>query len=595
MPCVIYDPEAPEGSPPYKMWYAGYRDVCDGSIGYATSTEGYVWIKNGKAVLEPSPGAWDNVSLVSPSVIFDRTQSPPIYRMWYDGHGVCDCAGGGFGYASSLNGIDWTRYEGNPVLTREGADNPTTPKVLFDEDSRTFEMWYSAQCTDELYYATSLDGITWTKYPKNHLSIAGYFTGPVLRDGDFYHRIYNSGPPGNNPSFLYASSPWTLPRASFTVSPETGIAPLEVTVDASRSTTPADSITRYSWDFGDGATAEGIQVNHAYTRVGEYLLKLTVTDSAGKAGSNARRVFVAFPREPVDPWTGEDIGPGAVSGPGGTRPVGECLEVLGGVGAIGVGLTGSTDRFHFVHQKASGDFCLTAHVSDWTADLLTSSIGLMARASLAPGAPEASVNLQKTSSGGRYHFQTRLVENGSTQASSTVTGNAEEAWLRLARRADEFIASTSLDGTEWAELGRATVVMPQQIEVGIAAADGRSPNGRDYVVGRVCSLELVISCETRTFFHRGDPNANGATDISDGIAIFEFLFLGAEAPTCNESADANNDGAVDISDGIYLLGWLFTGGPEPAAPGPAPAACGVDPDPAGSGGDLGCESYSSCE
>ena len=98
-----------------------------------------------------------------------------------------------------------------------------------------------------------------------------------------------------------------------------------------------------------------------------------------------------------------------------------------------------------------------------------------------------------------------------------------------------------------------------------------------------------------TRFHRGDPNSSGATDISDGIAIFEFLFLADEALTCNESADTNNDGAVDISDGIYLLGWLFTGGPEPAAPGPAPAACGVDPDPAGSGRDLGCESYSSCE
>ncbi len=94
-------------------------------------------------------------------------------------------------------------------------------------------------------------------------------------------------------------------------------------------------------------------------------------------------------------------------------------------------------------------------------------------------------------------------------------------------------------------------------------------------------------------FHRGDPNSSGTIDISDAIAIFGNLFLGDPATlSCRESADSNNDGAVDISDGIYLLSWLFTGGPEPSAPGPAGISCGFDPDPPGSSGDLGCESYS---
>src|SRR5262249_10146761 len=48
MPCVIHDREA---SPPYKVWYSGF--VGEGhqrSIGYATSTDGYVWTKHGKPV-----------------------------------------------------------------------------------------------------------------------------------------------------------------------------------------------------------------------------------------------------------------------------------------------------------------------------------------------------------------------------------------------------------------------------------------------------------------------------------------------------------------------------------------------------------------
>jgi ELWxxDGT repeat protein len=97
-------------------------------------------------------------------------------------------------------------------------------------------------------------------------------------------------------------------------------------------------------------------------------------------------------------------------------------------------------------------------------------------------------------------------------------------------------------------------------------------------------------------FRRGDANADGATDISDSVASFGYLFLG-DPPTipCKESADANNDGTIDISDGIYFLEWLFLGKAEPPAPGPTKASCGFDPDPPGSQGDLGCVEYPPCQ
>jgi ELWxxDGT repeat protein len=99
----------------------------------------------------------------------------------------------------------------------------------------------------------------------------------------------------------------------------------------------------------------------------------------------------------------------------------------------------------------------------------------------------------------------------------------------------------------------------------------------------------------RSRFHRGDTNSSGTTDISDGISVFGYLFLGAPAAlSCVESADSNNDGRIDISDGIHLLNWLFTGGPEPPSPGSTGRACGFDPDPTGSRGDLGCNEYAPC-
>ena len=100
-------------------------------------------------------------------------------------------------------------------------------------------------------------------------------------------------------------------------------------------------------------------------------------------------------------------------------------------------------------------------------------------------------------------------------------------------------------------------------------------------------------CERKPF-HRGDPNDDGKTNLSDAVFVLNFLFRGAGAATCVESSDANNDGRIDVTDPISLLDFLFKGGPPPASPGPAPLPCGPDPDQAGSAGDLGCGLYDHC-
>ena len=94
-------------------------------------------------------------------------------------------------------------------------------------------------------------------------------------------------------------------------------------------------------------------------------------------------------------------------------------------------------------------------------------------------------------------------------------------------------------------------------------------------------------------FFRGDATGEGALNISDGIAIFGFLFLGDAAPSCLEAADANDDARLDIADGIAILSYLFVDGAAPPAPGPpGPDGCSVDP--ADSPGYLGCEAYTGC-
>ncbi len=87
-------------------------------------------------------------------------------------------------------------------------------------------------------------------------------------------------------------------------------------------------------------------------------------------------------------------------------------------------------------------------------------------------------------------------------------------------------------------------------------------------------------------FVRGDANADGRTDVADGIAMLQFLF-GSGALDCKEAADVNDDGALNIGDVIALLGYVFAGGTPPRAPH---GVCGVDPTPDA----LGCESFAIC-
>ncbi len=99
----------------------------------------------------------------------------------------------------------------------------------------------------------------------------------------------------------------------------------------------------------------------------------------------------------------------------------------------------------------------------------------------------------------------------------------------------------------------------------------------------------------RPTFHRGDPNDDGAINITDPIGILEFLFAGGgQPPGCLETADVNNDGAVNITDPVGLLGFLFGGEGVVAPPGPVSEPCGPDPDAPNTAGDLGCGSYTNC-
>lgn len=96
----------------------------------------------------------------------------------------------------------------------------------------------------------------------------------------------------------------TAPVAQISSSSLTGDAPLTVSFNASNSYDANDNIVSYSWNFGDGSTATGVQVSHVFNSVGNFKVVLTVTDSTDLTGTDSVTVSTSEPQPVPDVQVG---------------------------------------------------------------------------------------------------------------------------------------------------------------------------------------------------------------------------------------------------------------------------------------------------
>jgi PKD repeat protein len=88
--------------------------------------------------------------------------------------------------------------------------------------------------------------------------------------------------------------PAGTPTASFTVSPTGPAANTPVVFDASASTPGANAqISSFAWAFGDGGSGTGQTITHVFTAPGTFNVTLTITNTAGLAGSITNPVVVS--------------------------------------------------------------------------------------------------------------------------------------------------------------------------------------------------------------------------------------------------------------------------------------------------------------
>lgn len=222
-------PEIVHDAAGYKLYFLG--DTMPGgsnlkpsfraSLGVATSPDGIRWTKySGNPVLtHGSNTAWDRSWIESPAIL--RDSATGTYLMWYSGVDTSTWKIS-VGLATSPDGFAWTKYAGNPVLgpglSGSHDDMWVAVPAVIKKDGR-YEMWYSGLSsvtgftTLTIGYATSADGIHWTKFSGNplfntrttpHSSIVdsgGPWAPDVVWDGKGYKMWYET-----QAGFCYANS-----------------------------------------------------------------------------------------------------------------------------------------------------------------------------------------------------------------------------------------------------------------------------------------------------------------------------------------------------------------------------------------------------
>ena len=151
------------GPAPYTMYFS-WRPKKE--IALVRSEDAMTWTQTPEICLEANPeSGWEDNINRSCTVFKDG-----VWHMWYTGQAK---GGSKIGYATSTDGVHFTRVRRNPVLVPEKDYEKLStmnPYVRWDEGRKVWRMWYAAGETYEpnvLCYAESPDGLNWRKWEGN--------------------------------------------------------------------------------------------------------------------------------------------------------------------------------------------------------------------------------------------------------------------------------------------------------------------------------------------------------------------------------------------------------------------------------------------
>jgi regulation of enolase protein 1 (concanavalin A-like superfamily) len=181
------------------------------------------------------------------------------------------------------------------------------------------------------------------------------------------------------------------------------------------------------------------------------------------AGVQAVAADTAVVRSPLPaPWTGASIG--------NETPVGGAMYTNGRFTITGGGpdIWNTADGFHFVYQPWSGDGEIVAHITSFEYGHYSCKAGLMFRETLDPSSVNIGASLEIDPMGRfSFYLHNRKVTADTCNTTCQQYPIIAPQWVRLTRTGNLFSASVSQDGIAWGPECADTIVMSQDVYVGL--------------------------------------------------------------------------------------------------------------------------------
>jgi len=196
---------------------------------------------------------------------------------------------------------------------------------------------------------------------------------------------------------------------------------LSVALDAGGSIDADGHVTSWTWDLGDGGTATGAQVGHAYDAPGTYRVTLTVTDDRGAVGTTTRDVVVTRPAVWV--LASDQFARSSTAGLG-AADVGGTWTPANGTSRLTV-----ADGYAQLALSAPGNLT-AAYLGD--VSTTGASLGTTVTATTTPtgGGTSAYVTGRRVGTNLEYRLRLRFLTDGTVRAAVTeLTGSSSESLL----------------------------------------------------------------------------------------------------------------------------------------------------------------------
>jgi hypothetical protein len=190
----VNDPSVVYVNDTYYMFYTTAPEAELDVISMAKSYNGINWTIIGNVFLPDSVGKWDSLKVGRPSVLYEEN----MFKMWYDGmevdpvnlgHAKPD-TGRHVGYATSYDGISWTRYWGNPIYLNGGAvdvENISDYYYIVQESGQG-TLWSVSKTSNNetefevFQFLFNKTGLDWDKY--------GHVTPFILKENNKWVATY---------------------------------------------------------------------------------------------------------------------------------------------------------------------------------------------------------------------------------------------------------------------------------------------------------------------------------------------------------------------------------------------------------------------